>query len=969
MLNIKIYFNEDGTSTRVDRDFDIYAGEFQNKLLSFYIPKSLVVSNYFYVTASDMIVVGSNNHIENYEDSGSESINLTALQFARKYVSRSGAISFSGTFYAHFNKEVSIGGKEYVLFSRVLPYEMTLNETSESIDNTMIVNVTNITRSPIYEDNELVGYKNTSYRIATTQEITLPILPSQYLHGEPVDDANEYAGLVNDLIADVDQLKDAVDGLDNTKQDKIDDNINTTDGVVNSNVVVTAINQLNTQVEQNLEDIASIEERMVQGFRFIGETTNSYNPATQSNLIEATFDALYVSAGLNPSEKENGDTITYIYVLPNQTDRNYRYIYSVNGWTYYELPPMEMASDNNAGLVKGGTSGTITTHIVAGLINNISVNGTSLSDIASATAQNTSDIASAFTKVGGELIANKSLADENGNNIANTYMTKVDGATKQFVRDYALPANYSNLYFITTGGYVDDAPTKVTPQFTNTITNIGTQTIFSLTRTFGEPYKLNKNNAIKNEIYVESNQTIDVEFTLTTVIKGQTATIIRSGTRTLNANEMQKIVLEGNLILLGSTELEISIGDTMQQVLQVTTQTLNASTTLDLYSNTTYPSTFNFSIASVSGTSSYFSKGILPYDSEFEYPAGATIFDLGTGAIYTSLLDENIGNALSNTTYWAKTKPTSYSAAEIEEMCDDILYPALPAPQNVSISGTVLSFDSVDGAESYEIYADGDTLGDFTPASSVGIIGASATEINPNDIVYLEADILPENSKDQRVIWSIEGDGVITYSNPTQCTVQAGSTIGNIVVTATAFNNSSASDSITIQVVPEPVELLDIDYSDGTIGSSYSNAHWLQEKYNNGWQTVTGQMNCSADPSDPSNKVVNMVTGYFMNYRYTYTPDNTLLGATSLSVDLGNYFSGAQPLSVKISVYDENNNQIYIAGDANNYVTIPVTVSLINYVYTFSSTNITKIQFLVKNSVNSNSYLYTDNIIVMGIGE
>ena len=34
MLNIKIYLKEDGDILRVDRDFSIYAGEYQNKLLS-----------------------------------------------------------------------------------------------------------------------------------------------------------------------------------------------------------------------------------------------------------------------------------------------------------------------------------------------------------------------------------------------------------------------------------------------------------------------------------------------------------------------------------------------------------------------------------------------------------------------------------------------------------------------------------------------------------------------------------------------------------------------------------------------------------------------------------------------------------------------------------------------------------------------------------------------------------------------
>lgn len=518
MLNIKIYLKEDGDILRVDRDFDIYAGEYQNKLLSFYVPKSLVASNYYFTTASDMIVVGDNNHIENYEDSGSDNVNLTALQFARKYVNRTGKITFSGTFYAHFNKEVSVGGKEYVLFSRTLPYEMTLNDTAESVDNIMVLNVINITRSPVYESDVIVGYKNTSYRIVATNEMSLPILPSQYLNGEPIDDASEYSAIVNELQGELDQLKDAVDDL---------------------------------------------EDRVVSDFRYIGTLTNIYNPSTQFDTIIALFPALYTSVGLDYAEKENGDTIIYVQELALETDKNYKFIYTQGGWDFYEIPPMELASNFNAGLIKGGTIGRLSIDIQTGLINDIKVDNTSLPTI------------------------------------IDGLMTKDEGATKQFVREYALPANYANLYFIETAGYADDVPSKVTPQFSNTITNIGTQTVFSLQKLFTEAYRINKNNAIKNEIYVESDQTIDVEFTLTTSIKGTTASIIRSGTKTLTAGEMQKIDFAGNLIQLGATELEVEVGDVLQQVLQVTVQTLTVNTTLDLYSNSTYPSTFSFAVACI----------------------------------------------------------------------------------------------------------------------------------------------------------------------------------------------------------------------------------------------------------------------------------------------------------------------------------------------------------------------------------
>ncbi len=54
--------------------------------------------------------------------------------------------------------------------------------------------------------------------------------------------------------------------------------------------------------------------------------------------------------------------------------------------------------------------------------------------------------------------------------------------------------------------------------------------------------------------------------------------------------------------------------------------------------------------------SAFNSKDLLPYDSTFNYPLGGAIFDNTTQAIYMSLQANNLGNALTNTDYWAKYK-------------------------------------------------------------------------------------------------------------------------------------------------------------------------------------------------------------------------------------------------------------------------------------------------------------------------
>ena len=64
------------------------------------------------------------------------------------------------------------------------------------------------------------------------------------------------------------------------------------------------------------------------------------------------------------------------------------------------------------------------------------------------------------------------------------------------------------------------------------------------------------------------------------------------------------------------------------------------------------------------------SKGLLPYDENFEYSIGATLFDKATDTLYTSLQDENLGNPLSDEDWWGKTKIYNGGSQEIQDMID-----------------------------------------------------------------------------------------------------------------------------------------------------------------------------------------------------------------------------------------------------------------------------------------------------------
>ena len=209
MLNIKIFLSNDGSVAEVEKDFEIYAGEYQNKLLSFYVPKEFVVSNYFFENAGEMVVLNKNK-ISTYNDTF-DKVDLTTLQFAREIITRSGKIEYSKSFYAHINKFVTINGVEYALFSRILPYEMTENDTSENVDNIMTINVINIKRTK----NGDGSFTNAINRVMTSQKVQLEILPSNYLASQQVTDDSlaVISGEINSNSSQIEQNTQAIEQL------------------------------------------------------------------------------------------------------------------------------------------------------------------------------------------------------------------------------------------------------------------------------------------------------------------------------------------------------------------------------------------------------------------------------------------------------------------------------------------------------------------------------------------------------------------------------------------------------------------------------------------------------------------------------------------------------------------------------------------------------------------------------------
>ena len=164
-----------------------------------------------------------------------------------------------------------------------------------------------------------------------------------------------------------------------------------------------------------------------------------------------------------------------------------------------------------------------------------------------------------------------------------------------------------------------------------------------------------------------------------------------------------------------------------------------------------------------------------------------------------------------------------------------------------------------------------------------------------------------------------------------------------------------------VEEPPIPEADLTLDFMDGTVGSPYNSTDWTREKYgNSGWENMTGQMNCREKDGV---RVVNVVAGYSMTYKYTYNKGGESLGlANKLTVKVGNYFTPNQVIPMKLILIDKDGNNIYLVGTKDAFVDFPVTTGLVDKKFIFDETEIVSIQIVTKSTYNGAQYLYFGDV-------
>lgn len=177
-------------------------------------------------------------------------------------------------------------------------------------------------------------------------------------------------------------------------------------------------------------------------------------------------------------------------------------------------------------------------------------------------------------------------------------------------------------------------------------------------------------------------------------------------------------------------------------VLVIEKPTLNTVTITVACTKITYSITENLTNVTATGTHptsiAYGESVTLIYAADTNYKLPDTV--IVTGATHTWA--SNTGTlVLSNPTGAVTITITGVASAQ-----------KLDTPQNLSISGDILTFDEVDHAEEYEVYANGTAIGTYPPSGGT-IILTDSSAIN-----YVEPDVISGTFEGTPTFYTTQND-------------------------------------------------------------------------------------------------------------------------------------------------------------------------------------------------------------------
>lgn len=269
MNTIRIYLTESGRIADLQKDFPLYQGQFQNKLLNVFVPTSILAP----------IFTSSGAVSADYVASTSTKIGMT-------YTARDGSIKVSKNYYMRYLKTLMYKGVEYALYERKLPKEFTFYAGQGENSPVLIINVVNIEQQS-GDTPPLV------LSVITSQTCHLDVMQSTFLDRDELDEPSE----LENLNAQV----QALNALMPKKQDKEDESI-ALEQAPAEKTVVGAINELGGLVKT-----AQSSAHTAQQTAETAQTTAD-NATTLANNAVATANGAVATANEAKTTAQTAET-------------------------------------------------------------------------------------------------------------------------------------------------------------------------------------------------------------------------------------------------------------------------------------------------------------------------------------------------------------------------------------------------------------------------------------------------------------------------------------------------------------------------------------------------------------------------------------------------------------------------------------------------------------------------------------
>ena len=339
MNTIKLYLTTSGRVADMHKDFPLFQGQFQNKLLNVYVPTSILAPQYsaqYYIGNAEgetmptdedltlfvkthtatgrepingdvieftylgetpstfwLYVYNNNEWTSQQVDSlgTTNSIDGTSVQIGMVANKRNGVIYESKKYFMRYLKTLTYQNVEYAMYERKLPKEFTKFVGQGESSPIMIFNVV---------DMDL--QENVITKVITSQYCHLDVMPSTDLDQDP--DIEEPTELER-ISAEVDTLNAQMQ----TKQDKVDSSIDI-NAIVSTHNVVGAINDLSSAVSTNTTDIGTLGVAITDLSVSKQDKTDN-NLATSDKTVVGAINELNTQVGINTTNiGTNADDIS-----------------------------------------------------------------------------------------------------------------------------------------------------------------------------------------------------------------------------------------------------------------------------------------------------------------------------------------------------------------------------------------------------------------------------------------------------------------------------------------------------------------------------------------------------------------------------------------------------------------------------------------------------------------------------------